>query len=283
MAALASVRIDELSAGLADYPPGAVYGPRRQQHWQFVWMARGSAVWTVDGNDHDLGEGMVALSRPGMVDLFRWDGRGGARHGWIAFRADLPRDLPLTGDLHDGILMPLLRHGLALVQAGERGEQAQTVVRLALMAWASGRQALASLHGGEVGHPVVARALDRLRTLWAGGRLSQPSVPVLARHAGVSANHLIRLFRAELGATPQEAMRLMRLDHAADLLGTTDLPLHEVASRCAFADARHLARWFRLVFGVAPRAYRQRLAGGGEPVVIPLVFLRAQARRLRGG
>jgi AraC-like DNA-binding protein len=271
-----------LHSGWAEYPAGTVYGPRQQQEWQFVWMTRGIATWTVDGHPYRLEPGMVTLSQPGMRDSYRWEGPGTVCHGMVIFILDHPAGLPpIRHAGADSVLLPLLHHIVSLGDDPRSAVQRDTAIRLILLAWASGHHQRPALLAQSPGHPAVAAALDQLRQLWTGKNLSQPSVPVLARRAGISAAHLTRLFRNELGASPQEAMRLIRLDHAADLVATTAQGLDTIARRCGFTDARHLARWFRRAFGISPRAYRHRIAAGGPPVYIPLVGLRERARRLK--
>jgi AraC-like DNA-binding protein len=245
-------------------------------------MTRGSAIWTVDGQPYRLEPGLVALSQPGMRDSYRWEGPGTICHGMVILALDHPPGLPLVRPAGaDSVLLPLLHHIVSLGDDPRHAVQRDTAIRLVLLAWASGLHQRPAMLAQSPGHPAVAAALDHLRHLWAGGNLSQPSVPVLARKTGVSPAHLTRLFRSELGASPQEAMRLLRLDRAADLVATTTHSLDAIAQRCGFTDGRHLARWFRHAFGLSPRAYRQIIAGGGPPVYIPLVGLRERARRQR--
>jgi transcriptional regulator GlxA family with amidase domain len=48
----------------------------------------------------------------------------------------------------------------------------------------------------------------------------------------------------------------VRLDEATRLLGTTDLPIAEIATRCGFYDQAALTRRFSRAVGMSPRRYR---------------------------
>jgi transcriptional regulator GlxA family with amidase domain len=79
----------------------------------------------------------------------------------------------------------------------------------------------------------------------------------LAFRAGVSERQLTRLFREHLGAPPGSAVRRIRLEIAARLTATTDLPLSQVARRCGFGSAESLRQAFCARYGVSPRTFRQ--------------------------
>ena len=48
----------------------------------------------------------------------------------------------------------------------------------------------------------------------------------------------------------------LRLNHAAKLLATTDMPIMEVAIACGFEDSNYFSRAFNKNFHISPRAYR---------------------------
>jgi AraC family transcriptional regulator len=69
---------------------------------------------------------------------------------------------------------------------------------------------------------------------------------------------LTRAFRRELGCTPGDYQRRLRVERAARLLRDTSMPLADVAAACGFCDQSHLARSFRHVLGCTPSDYRRR-------------------------
>jgi transcriptional regulator GlxA family with amidase domain len=83
------------------------------------------------------------------------------------------------------------------------------------------------------------------------------STAALASRAGVSARQLTRLFREHLGEPPGTAVRRIRLEIAARLTATTDLPLSQVAQRCGFSSGESLRQAFVAKFDVSPRTFRQ--------------------------
>jgi len=78
----------------------------------------------------------------------------------------------------------------------------------------------------------------------------------MAREAGISKFHLVRIFREAEGTTPWAYVRAARIRRAKELL-EEDLPLAEVALRAGFYDQSHFSRVFREVEGKSPGQYRE--------------------------
>ncbi|MCC5853744.1 MAG: helix-turn-helix domain-containing protein [Alkalimonas sp.] len=58
--------------------------------------------------------------------------------------------------------------------------------------------------------------------------------------------------------TPKELLKVRRLQHAADLLKTTDLSVTEISYRCGYASQSNFNRQFKTIFDCAPLDYRKR-------------------------
>ena len=82
----------------------------------------------------------------------------------------------------------------------------------------------------------------------------------LAEEAGLSVFHFSRVFRARLGATPQQHVRARRVARARRLLAGTDLALAEIAYACGFAHQSHFTALFRAHTGRTPGAFRAEAA-----------------------
>ena len=79
---------------------------------------------------------------------------------------------------------------------------------------------------------------------------------VLAADAGVSVRHLTRLFREQLGEPPGHLVRRVRLEVAARLLTSTDLPMPQVARACGFSSAETMRQAFVAGYQVTPSLFR---------------------------
>ena len=84
----------------------------------------------------------------------------------------------------------------------------------------------------------------------------------LAKIAGLSRAHFARCFQQVLGMSPHVYVQHRRLRRAAELLLRHNEPTKEIARLTGFVDAAHLARAFRLKFGISPSQLR-RFGGNG--------------------
>ena len=91
------------------------------------------------------------------------------------------------------------------------------------------------------------------------------SVPVLARHAGLSARHFTRLFHGEVGVGPARYVERIRVDAARRLLETERAGVAAVAARCGFGTAETMRRAFLRQVGVPPDHYRRHFAVRAVP------------------
>lgn len=102
---------------------------------------------------------------------------------------------------------------------------------------------------------------DRRRAVRAAIRIDadcQREIPLaeMAREAGLSAFHFLRVFSAVLGVTPHQYLLRSRLRRAAKLLADRDIPVTTVALESGFADLSNFVRTFRRAAGMPPTKFR---------------------------
>ena len=90
------------------------------------------------------------------------------------------------------------------------------------------------------------------------GALDHGAEDELGARLGISARHLRRIFRAELGVTPDGLARSARVHFARRLLDDTDLSVTEIAFAAGFGSLRQLNRACLEVFRESPRKLRAR-------------------------
>lgn len=75
--------------------------------------------------------------------------------------------------------------------------------------------------------------------------------------AGVSKDHLIRLFKKECGMTPIKYINLKKIERAQLLLTTEKIAVKEVGYLLGFSDITYFNRVFRNITGKSPTQFRQ--------------------------
>lgn len=78
----------------------------------------------------------------------------------------------------------------------------------------------------------------------------------LARLAGLSPFHLVRVFEKRLGITPHAYLTQTRVERARQRLATGGR-IADIAVDCGFSDQAHLTRLFKRQTGITPGKYRK--------------------------
>ncbi len=72
----------------------------------------------------------------------------------------------------------------------------------------------------------------------------------------ISANNLIRIFKRDIGMTPQQYQLIRRIEEAKNLLSISDESIDEIADATGFADRYHFSKTFKRIAHVTPVAFR---------------------------
>jgi AraC family transcriptional regulator len=79
----------------------------------------------------------------------------------------------------------------------------------------------------------------------------------LADEVGISPAQLRRGFNEYLGTSPQNYVRVKRLNAARLMIEATDLPIHRIAKTHGFSSAALFTRTIKQAFGLAPLELRR--------------------------
>jgi AraC-like DNA-binding protein len=126
------------------------------------------------------------------------------------------------------------------------------------------------------------RRLCRARTRLLDDLEDPPDLRELARVAGLSPYHLLRVFRERFGETPQACLTRRRIERAKAALRAGQ----SVTDACldvGFSSVGSFSALFRRMVGVSPSEYQRTLRAVSQcpevvaPVLVPFCFLIAFA------
>ncbi|MBZ3901722.1 MULTISPECIES: AraC family transcriptional regulator [Streptomyces] len=222
---------------------------RLPELWQ-LHLYQYEAELTVDGTAHALRPGRVSLVPPGTTVRYRYRGR--SEHLFAHLRitpAGPPRTVPVVQDA--GPELPVLTGLLLQAVAAAPSEPDRTRAELWTTLWRVAH--LTPPAAADPGpHPAVTTAIAHIEA-----HLAAPlTIPEIARVAGVSHNHLTRLFHTETGGTVVAYIRRRRLERAHHLLRATTLSIPAVAASVGIPDLQAFNKACRRELGASPRALR---------------------------
>ncbi len=92
--------------------------------------------------------------------------------------------------------------------------------------------------------------LERLSHAW--------TIEEMAGIVELSAPHLQKLFKANLGISPMAYLRELRLEKACEFLENSFHRLKQIGIEIGMPDHSHFTRDFKSKFGVTPTEYRRQ-------------------------
>jgi YesN/AraC family two-component response regulator len=103
-----------------------------------------------------------------------------------------------------------------------------------------------------------AKRLVRLAMVYLHNHYSEPiSRRDMAKHIGITEDHLTFCFRQELGITPILYLQRYRINQAKRLLKDSNQSITEIAFSVGFSDSGYFSRIFRRETGIPPEKFRQ--------------------------
>jgi AraC-like DNA-binding protein len=236
--------------------PSVLIVPARQSHA----VEAGQAMHLVNADDHCslLGDGLVAFTAgDGSRDILLACGAISASYTGTLGLFDLMHEPMVESFSASGVAQQAFSLMLAEVTSPAIGTQAMTETLMKQCLIALLRQHLPRNGAGSpmfsaLQHPRLARAVLAVIENPAAAH----SVESLASLAGMSrasfAGHFSRAFQQG----PIDFVQKVRLNIAARLLTTTDLPLKVIAQSVGYAGTTSFSRAFRTTYEADPTAYR---------------------------
>ena len=206
-----------------------------------------SATLEVGGTTYAIEPGFVSLVPADTEVIYRYRGRSEHLFAHLRPGSSAPLvEVPVMQDA--GAETPVL----SSLFRGALEASALSSSRVAAEIWAVLWRVAGLAAPTDRPHAAVATALAYVETHLAG----PIAVPDLARAAGVSHNHLTRLFRSETGMTVVAYVRARRMARARHLLTSSTLPIAAVAAQVGIPDLQAFNKTCRRELGMSPRALR---------------------------
>lgn len=247
--------------------PGHRYGPALRGYYLLHLVASGTGVFFNGERSMPVRPGQGFMIFPDDVTVYAADVRTPWEYLWVGFSGEESAGLvAAAGITREKPIVDLGEYaatGLDIcaaigedMAALELGEQAAVGGLLRLMAYVE-RGRRDAQRGGQSPVDSFRRARWAMR---ANYQRPDYHVEDVASFVGLSRSQLFRVFKAQSGLSPQQALAGLRLSRARQLLSSTDLTLTEVALSSGYASAARLGEVFRTALNTTPARYRDQAA-----------------------
>lgn len=246
------------------YAPGGTCGPRIQHDYQLVVVHQGYLDLWLDEEQIHVAPSHGILLCPGHREHFFFSPESETHHSWCAIE---PRAVPKTMQnelkVHRGPI-PFAGRMLGLLEIGRR-EQPTALpdtplyggfyLGIALAVMCDFAIAVRGGTSSTASDIIQAKMTEFIAKNYA----KYVSLKEIARAAGVSRQHLLKVCRNQGRPTPMTQLYATRIEVAADLLRQSGLSIDEIASKCGFVSAFHFSRKFKEASGMSPSLWRKDL------------------------
>lgn len=269
--------------------------PRRLLDYLLFYVQEGQCLIEAEGVDYLLGPGDVGLIQPNTLhslrgltatvtpfahfDVFfnpRREESFATRGGQVSLATFDHLLQPRLNDL-DWLEIPVklapphpVQFRSTLLRMVELWREADPIGRLQADHLAMELLLTLLTHHGRI----AAVSTTRRSLSWVPSYLSfhlgEPlSVADMADRARLSPSRFAAVFRQHFGVSPHQYFLRLRIDHAQNLLASTDLPVKLIAEYCGFANVHHFSKAFKQRLNLSPGAFRRErspaVAGDGSP------------------
>ena len=255
-----SVERSAVHFGDVAYAPGGRCGPRQQQDYQLLILHAGELELHLDGEIIRMEGGQARLLHPRHREDFYFSRSRRTRHAWCSVK---PAAVPAGLRLVLGRTRPQCRwtprlQGLFDLSRGLRPMAASPLETERCLYLALHLLTEFAQQAAVENTAVTERWLLKLHHFVSEEYARPLRLPDLARAAGLSKQHLLRLCRLRQLPSPLALLYRQRLEKAAELLVNTGLSIKEISEQCGFQNPFHFSRKFRQHTEVSPKDYRAR-------------------------
>lgn len=225
--------------------------------YQLFYVKHGAITVWEQGEERVLKSGDICLYRPNEPQMYNI-GKEPTTHYWVHFTGSAVKSMLSffkersyhIGDLPE---FELFCSSLWSISNGEE-EAAELSLDGMLITIIARIMKLVSKEENKNNElPKLHKALRVMRSECHIRRSNEE----LANLCGISKFYFMKLFKKNLGVSPQEYYARLIVDKSSYLLVDTNYSISEISKLCGIEDALYFSRMFKKHTGVSPNAYRK--------------------------
>ena len=265
----ATTLLQRPSMTVSDFRCTAVPGDRpfvelHRSH-SISFVRKGSFGYESRGRSHELVAGSLLIGFPDTEFVCTHDHVCGDECLSFFFEPEFVENIGNRGEAWKVGAIPPLAELMVLGELAQAAAEGSSEVGLDEVGQLLAHRFI-ELVTGERRKPAGFSSRDRRRAvdtaLWIEANSHREiELEGVAREAGVSPFHFLRLFSGVLGVTPHQYVVRSRLRRAARLLAEEDKGVTDIAYDVGFGDLSNFVRTFHRAAGMSPLKFRQASRG----------------------
>lgn len=85
------------------------------------------------------------------------------------------------------------------------------------------------------------------------------TVKELANICHLTTDHFTKLFKVEIGDSPKNYIRKIKINHAKSMMASTDKTINQISKEIGMVDPFYFSRSFKQITGISPSEYKKSL------------------------
>jgi AraC family transcriptional regulator of arabinose operon len=254
---------DYIKVGAVNYPPGGTLGPRIQKTIELVIIHQGDMTVFIDEKPLYSNTNTTTLLFPGHQEYFLFSKHSNTYHSYLHIALphlstsfnqrlkNLPKVIPTSQEM-----ISLVQDALDMRSIGlpTKSSMLKSLSVLVFWRFIGEAERLCQAAVSTPAQSVVERASQFIEA-----HLSEEiTLENIANSSFVCPEHLIRVFKAEIGKTPIAYLWERRIAMGIDLLEHSGLSISTIADRCGFKTRNHFSRRVLQYIGSSPKDVRQK-------------------------
>lgn len=250
--------------------PSNSFGPAARNHYLFHYVISGTGTLMSDDSKghtqtYHIKSGQGFMIFPGQINTYIADQNLPWEYTWVEFdglrakgaveSAGFSKDQPIYHARSKDLREEMMKEMLYLVEHKDMPPlHLIGHVYLFLDFLMRSTVHMTAAKGGRLRDFYVKEAL----TFMEQNFQNDISVEDIAATCGLNRSYFGKIFKEELGKSPQEFLLNYRMIKAAELLKLTRLSIGDVSNAVGYVNQLHFSRAFKNMYGLSPREWRNQ-------------------------
>lgn len=245
---------------------GHSFGPWVRSNYLIHYVYKGCGVFRNEYGEFNVKEDEMFLIRPEELTYYRADTKNPWQYAWIEF----------NGSLAEGILrkMGFAKDKPVISDNGSCGRKIKELAQIGDLPFEAIMQKLwgifSEISERDMGNISISEYIKKAESYIKINIHNKVTVSDVAKYIGIDRSHLSRLFRRDMGVSPQQYIISLKMKTAANYLKNKQISVSEAAQSVGYGDIRIFNKAFKREFGMSPSLWRKR--------EIYMLFVKGQKR-----